>query len=156
MTPRWHGVLGLVCILSAACDGGSADQAEPPDLVGHYTGTPTTTSSVDLTLFPDGSAMIEVARWEPDGFEHRDISRVIGRWERDGSRVTITYGGRQDVLQYADSVSAEALGWDGTLPGLTPVPPLDVGGAFPEGVPLWRAEVVEVEDEGAPRRRIRL
>ena len=76
---------------------------------------------IELSLKPDGSALIEIASWVPGESEKPKVEKHKGTWTAEGENVTVQVPGGQIVFVYVARLSFASFGRKGSAPGLREV-----------------------------------
>lgn len=117
--PQWRA-MALVALLLACASRSEGPSPPPPPFVGRFSAVSESEWTLDLTLYPDGSAVIERSGWggwsESDESEHEAIP---AQWSLgpEGD-LLLSYRGTTDVLRYFPDLSRAELGETGSAPGL--------------------------------------
>jgi hypothetical protein len=87
-------------------------------VAGSYQAVTESEWAVDLSLNPDGSALIEIASWLPGESEKAKVEKHKGTWTAEGSNVTVRVPGGQIAFVYVARLSFASFGRKGAAPGL--------------------------------------
>src|SRR5262245_15035809 len=112
--------LALVALLLACASRSEGPSPPPPPFVGRFSAVSESEWTLDLTLYPDGSAVIERSGWD-DWSESDETEReaIPAHWSLgpEGD-LLLSYRGTTDVLRYFPDLSRTELGETGSAPGL--------------------------------------
>ena len=110
----------LVALLLACASRSEGPSPPPPPFVGRFSAVSESEWTLDLTLYPDGSAVIERSGWG-DWSESDETEReaIPAQWSLgpEGD-LLLSYRGTTDVLRYFPDLSRAELGETGSAPGL--------------------------------------
>ena len=123
-------------LFSLQCAKAPTTTAKPcSGIIGEYEAVSESEWALELSLGPDGSAIILLTVWD-DHSNEREDHRYSGRWHAQGGEVVIEYDGLRERLRFVEDLSFEECGEKGSSPGLYGVSSDSTRSRF-AGVSLW-------------------
>jgi len=107
-----------IALAAGACLMSLAIAAYGAGVVGSYQTVTESEWGIELSLNPDGGALIEIASWMPGESENAKIEKHKGTWTAEGENVTVQVPGGKIVFAYSARLSFASFGRKGSAPGL--------------------------------------
>jgi hypothetical protein len=105
-------------LATTACLISFASAAYGAGVAGSYQTVTESEWGIELSLNPDGSALIEIASWLPGESEKAKIEKHKGTWTAEGANVAVQVPGGKIVFAYVARLSFASFGRKGSAPGL--------------------------------------